>query len=71
MFKKFMDYSFVLLISISIFIQFLRLVYLLFKPNYMEKFKFFSEYTLSKYRLSLYYLLAIIAGCYVIWYRFK
>lgn len=47
-------------------VQFLRVIYLLFKPTFMSKYKFFSEYTISKYRLSIYYILAIAVGYYVI-----
>ena len=66
MFKIFMDYSFIFLIAISMIVQFLRVIYLLFKPTFMSKYKFFSDYTISKYRLSIYYILAIAVGYYII-----
>ena len=66
MLKKIVDFFFIILISQSMIVQFLRIIYLLFKPSFMFKYKFFSDYTISKYRLSLYYVLGISIGYYVI-----
>jgi hypothetical protein len=66
MLKKIVDFFFILLIVQSMVVQFLRIIYLLFKPPFMSKYKFFSDYTISKYRLSLYYILGISIGYYVI-----
>jgi len=66
MLKKIIDFFFILLIAQSMIVQFLRIFYLLFKPSFISKYKFFSDYTISKYRLSLYYVLGISIGYYVI-----
>ena len=61
-----MDFNTIILMSLSIIVHFFRIIYLLFKPTFMSKYKFFSDYTISKYRLSIYYILAIAVGYYVI-----
>jgi len=66
MLKKIVDIFFILLIAQSMIVQFLRIIYLLFKPSFMSKYKFFSDYIISKYRLCLYYVLGISIGYYVI-----
>ena len=66
MFKKIADFFFILIIVQSMIVQFLRIIYLLFKPAFMTKYEFFSNYAISKYKLSLYYVLGISLGYYVI-----
>lgn len=66
MFKKISDFFFILIIAQSMIVQFLRIIYLLFKPSFLTKYEFFSNYTISKYKLSLYYVLGISLGYYII-----
>ena len=47
----------------------LKLIYLLFKPTFMSKYKYFSDQIPSKGSLIMYYVLAISVGYYVILYK--
>ena len=66
MLKNIADLFFISLIVQSMIVQFLIIIYLLFKPPFMSKYKFFSNYSISNYKLSLYYVLGISVGFYLI-----
>ena len=67
MLDKFTKYFSLLLISITLITHILKLVYLLFKPMFMNKYKYFSNNNPSKIDLILYYILTIGCSCYIIW----
>ena len=67
MLDKFTKYFSLLLISIALITHILKLVYLLFKPMFMNKYKYFSNNNPSKIDLILYYILTIGCSCYIIW----
>jgi hypothetical protein len=67
MLDKFTKYFSLLLISIALITHILKLVYLLFKPMFMNKYKYFSNNKPSKIDLILYYILTIGCSFYIIW----
>lgn len=67
MLDKFTKYFSLLLISIALITHILKLVYLLFKPMFMNKYKYFSNNNPSKIDLILYYILTIGCSFYIIW----
>jgi hypothetical protein len=67
MLDKFAKYFSLLLLSIAIITHILKLVYLLFKPIFMTRYKYFSNINPSKTDLILYYILTIGCGFYIIW----
>ena len=68
MIKKIMDFNTILLMSfiIIIIIHIFRMIYLIFKPRFMSKFEFLTNYTVSKYQLCIYYLLSILVSYWII-----
>ena len=66
MIKKIMDFNTILLMSFSIIIHIFRMIYLIFKPRFMSKFEFLTNYTVSKYQLCIYYLLSILVSYWII-----
>ena len=71
MLDKFTKYFSLLLISITLITHILKLVYLLFKPMFMNKYKYFSNNNPSKIDLILYYILTIGCSFYIIWKQFN
>ncbi len=71
MLDKFTKYFSLLLISIALITHILKLVYLLFKPMFMNKYKYFSNNNPSKIDLILYYILTIGCSFYIIWKQFN
>ena len=71
MLDKFAKYFSLLLLSIAIITHILKLVYLLFKPIFMTRYKYFSNKNPSKTDLILYYILTIGCSFYIIWKQFN
>lgn len=71
MLNEFTKYFSLLLISIALITHILKLVYLLFKPIFMTKYKYFSNNNPSKIDLILYYILTIGCSFYIIWKQFN
>jgi len=66
MIKLIVNYVIIILLSVSVIAHFLRIIYLYFKPGFLEKFTFVSKPDLGTNKLALYYLLTIIVCIYAI-----
>ncbi len=55
--QKIADYIRIQLVSLALISHILKLIYLLFKPSFMSRIKYFSEHTPSKTDLAMYYIL--------------
>ena len=71
MLDKFAKYFSLLLVSIALITHILKLVYMLFKPIFMSRYKYFSNINPSKTDLILYYTLTIGCSFYIIWKQFN
>lgn len=71
MVDKFAKYFFLLLLSIALITHILKLVYMVFKPIFMSRYKYFSNINLSKTDLILYYILTIGCSFYIMWKQFN
>ncbi len=71
MLNKFSNYFSLFLLSIALITHILKLVYLLFKPIFMTRYKYFSNNNPSKIDLFLYYILTIGCCYYVIFKYFN
>ena len=69
MFKTFVNITVIGLLCIAALSNFLRLVYLLFRPKFLENVKFIANYLPSKTQLALYYLLTIMVCIYALLYK--
>jgi hypothetical protein len=68
MLDKFAKYFSLLLLSITLITHILKLVYMLFKPIFMTRYKNINP---SKTDLILYYILTIGCSFYIIWKQFN
>lgn len=64
--KHFAEYWGILFFSIVIFIFIGKIIYILFKPKLLEKYKTFTNRNLSDFTLVLYYLLIIGTTTYLV-----
>jgi hypothetical protein len=71
MLDKFAKYFSLLLLSIALITHILKLVYMLFKPIFMSRYKYFSNINTSKTDLILYYTLMTGCSYYIIWKQFN
>jgi hypothetical protein len=71
MLDKFAKYFSSLLLSIALITHILKLVYMLFKPIFMSRYKYFSNINPSKTDLILYYILTIGCSFYIIRKQFN
>jgi hypothetical protein len=71
MLDKFSKYFSLLLLSITLITHILKLVYMLFKPIFMTRYKYFSNINPTKSDLILYYILTIGCSSYIIWKQFN
>jgi hypothetical protein len=71
MLYKFAKYFSLLLLSITLITHILKLVYMLFKPIFMSRYKYFSNINPTKTDLILYYNLTIGCSFYIIWKQFN
>jgi hypothetical protein len=71
MLDKFAKYFSLLLLSITLITHILKLVYILFKPIFMTRYKYFSNINPTKSDLILYYILTIGCCSYIIWKQFN
>jgi hypothetical protein len=71
MLDKFAKYFSLLLLSIALITHILKLVYMLFKPIFMTRYKYFSNINPTKSDLFLYYILTIGCSSYIIWKQFN
>jgi hypothetical protein len=71
MFKIFIGYCFIFILTIVVITHFLKIVYILFKPKFLEKFKTFSSNELSGSTLILYYLLTLVVAVFSIIHKFE
>ena len=69
MLKQTVDIIVISLISLAGLTHFLRLIYLIFGPKFLQKFTFISDGTPSKFHLAMYYLLTVAICAYAI--KFK
>jgi len=71
MLKQFANFISIILASIALISHILKLIYLLFKPSFMSRIKYFSEHSPSKTDLAMYYILTIGCCYYVLFNYFK
>jgi hypothetical protein len=71
MLEKFAKYFSLLLLSITLITHILKLVYMLFKPIFMARYKYFSNINPTKTDLILYYILTMGCSFYIIWKQFN
>jgi len=71
MLDKFAKYFSLLLLSIALINHILKLVYLLFKPIFMSRYKYFININPTKTDLILYYILTIGCSSYILWKQFN
>jgi len=71
MLDKFAKYFSLLLLSIALITHILKLVYLLFKPIFMSRYKYFSNINPTKTDLILCYILTIGCSSYILWKQFN
>jgi hypothetical protein len=71
MLDKFAKYFSLLLVSIALITHILKLVYMLFKPIFMTRYKYFSNINPTKTDLILYYILTIVCTSYILWKQFN
>jgi hypothetical protein len=64
--KNFLNYSFIVILGISVITHLLRIILLLINIPTLQKFKTLSNQQLSKSSLLFYYFLTIVAMLYVI-----
>ena len=58
--QKIINYAWIAFFSITIIIHFLKIVYIYFKPTWLNQYESISNTNISKYKLSLYYLLTLL-----------
>ncbi len=58
--QKIINYAWIAFFSITIIIHFLKIVYIYFKPTWLNQYELISNTNISKYKLSLYYLLTLL-----------
>ncbi len=71
MIDKFAKYFSLLMLSITLITHILKLIYMLFKPNFIARSKYFSNINPTKTDLILYYILTIGCSFYIIWKQFN
>ena len=71
MLDKFAKYFSLVLSSIALITHILKLVYMVFKPIFMSRYKYFSNINPTKTDLILYYILTIGCSFYIIWKQFN
>jgi hypothetical protein len=71
MLDKFAKYFSLLLVSIALITHILKLVYMLFKPIFMTRYKYFTNINPTKTDLILYYILTIVCTSYILWKQFN
>ncbi len=71
MLDKFAKYFSLVLSSIALIAHILKLVYMVFKPIFMSRYKYFSNINPTKTDLILYYILTIGCSFYIIWKQFN
>lgn len=64
--KIFFEYWGILFYLVIILIHVGKVVYILFKPKFLEKYKIFTNKNLSDFKLVLYYLLLIGTTIYLV-----
>ena len=57
--------------SISITTHFLKIVYIYLKPTWLKQYEDISNTNISKYKLSLYYLLTLLVLIKIVMEKFK
>lgn len=58
--QKIINYAWIAFFSITIIIHFFKIVYIYFKPTWLNQYELISNTNISKYKLSLYYLLTLL-----------
>lgn len=58
--QKIINYAWISFFSITIIIHFFKIVYIYFKPTWLNQYESISNTNISKYKLSLYYLLTLL-----------
>ena len=60
MVHKIINYGWIAFFSLTIATHSLKIIYIYLKPAWLNKYEFISNTNISKYKLSLYYLLTLL-----------
>lgn len=71
MVQKIYNYGWIIFFSFTIAIHFFKIVYIYFKPAWLNKYEIILNTNISKYKLSLYYLLTIMVLINIVIEKFK
>ena len=71
MVQKIINYGWIVFFSFTIVIHFLKIIYIYFKPAWLNKYEIILNTNISKYKLSLYYLLTILVLINIVMEKFK
>ena len=71
MVQKIINYGWIIFFSFTIAIHFLKIIYIYFKPTWLNKYEIILNTNISKYKLSLYYLLTIMVLIHILMEKFK
>ena len=69
--QKIINFFELSIFSISIITHFFKIVYIYFKPTWLNKYEIILNTNISKYKLSLYYLLTILVLINIVMEKFK
>jgi hypothetical protein len=69
--QKFINFFWIAFFSFTIVIHFLKIIYIYFKPTWLNKYEIILNTNISKYKLSLYYLLTILVLINIVMEKFK
>lgn len=69
--QKIINFFELSIFSISIITHFFKIVYIYFKPTWLNKYEIILNTNISKYKLSLYYLLTIMVLINIVIEKFK
>jgi len=71
MVHKIINYGWIAFFSFTIAIHFLKIIYIYFKPTWLNKYEIILNTNISKYKLSLYYLLTILVLINIVMEKLK
>jgi hypothetical protein len=71
MVQKIINYGWIIFFSFTIVIHFLKIIYIYLKPAWLNKYEIILNTNISKYKLSLYYLLTLLVLINIVMEKFK
>lgn len=58
--KLIIEFNWIILLSVAIFTHFVKIMYLIFKFNFLKKYEIFTNKNISDFQLGMYYVLTIL-----------